>query len=119
MGMTFAVLHMLGKQPAEKDLFMSSERGIEILSLIKWRIFVGILFGPTHLLLFKDFVMFLISSGVVGDIKKGFRVRMFKIIKVVPSRRRDVALKLCPNRGKKIVKAFCHIFGVFNGFSVY
>ena len=56
--MTFEVLHMLGKQPAEKDLFMSSDRGIDILSLIKWRIFVGILFGPTHLLLFKDLLCF-------------------------------------------------------------
>ena len=83
MGMTFAVLHMLGKQPAEKDLFMSSERGIEILSLIKWSIFkwsnfVGILFGPTHLLLLKDFIMFLISSGVVGDMKKVSGFRCFK-----------------------------------------
>ena len=68
--MTFAVLHMLGKQPVEKDLFMSSKRGTEILSLIKCRNFVGILFGPTHLLLFKEFIMILISLGVVGDIKK-------------------------------------------------
>ena len=68
--MTFAVLHMLGKQPVEKDLFMSSERGIEILSLIKWRIFVGILFDAIHSLPFKEFIMFLISSRVVGDIKK-------------------------------------------------
>ena len=70
MGMTSAVLHLLAKQPFEKDLCMSSERGIEILSLVKWRMFVGILFGPTHLLLFKDFIMFLISLGLVGDIKK-------------------------------------------------
>ena len=70
MGMTFVVLHMLGKQPAEKDLFTSSERGIEILSLIKWRVFAGILFGPTHLLLLKNFTMFLISSEVVCDTKK-------------------------------------------------
>ena len=76
--MTFAVLHMLGKQPVAKDLFMSSERGIEILSLIKCRIFVGILFGPTHLLLFKEFIMFLISSGVVDDIKKVLEFRCLK-----------------------------------------
>ena len=76
--MTFAVLHMLGKQPVAKDLFMSSERGIEILSLIKCRIFVGILFGPTHLLLFKEFIMFLISSGVVGNTKKVLGSGCFK-----------------------------------------
>ena len=69
---------MLGKQPVAKDLFMSSERGIEILSLIKCRIFVGILFGPTHLLLFIEFIMFLISSGVVGDIKKVLGFGCFK-----------------------------------------
>ena len=34
MGMTF-VLHMLGKQPVEKDLFMSPERRIKILSEVK------------------------------------------------------------------------------------
>ena len=33
--MTFAALRMLGKQPFEKDLFMGSERGIEILFFIK------------------------------------------------------------------------------------
>ena len=76
--MTFAVLHMLGKQPVAKDLFMSSERGIDNLSLIKCRIFVGILFGPTHLLLFIEFIMFLISSGVVGDIKKVLGFGCFK-----------------------------------------
>ena len=76
--MTFAVLHMLGKQPVAKDLFMSSERGIEILSLIKCRIFVGILFGPTHLLLFIEFIMFLISSGIVDDIKKVLGFGYFK-----------------------------------------
>ena len=53
---------------------MSSERGIEILSLTKPKIFVGILFDPTYLLLFKDFIMFIISSGVVDDKKKSFRV---------------------------------------------
>ena len=78
MGMIFAVLHILGKQPVEKDLFISSERGIEILSLIKWGIFVGKLFGPTHLLLFKDFIMLLISSGVVDDIKKVSEFGCFK-----------------------------------------
>ena len=57
---------------------MSSERGIGVLSLIKCRIFVGILFGPTHLLLFKEFIMFLISSGVVDDIKKVLEFRCFK-----------------------------------------
>ena len=101
--MTFAVLHMLGKQPVAKDLFMSSERGIEILSLIKCRIFVGILFGPTHLLLFIEFIMFLISLGVVGDKKKVLRFECFKHIIEV----------------KKKDKVFCHISGVCNGFSVY
>ena len=57
---------------------MSSERGIEILSLIKCRIFVGVLFGPSHLLLFIEFIMFLISSGVVGDIKKVLGFGCFK-----------------------------------------
>ena len=76
--MTFAVLYMLGKQPVAKDLFMNSERGIEILSLIKCRIFVGILFGLAHLLLFIKFIMFLISSGVVGDIKMVLRFGCFK-----------------------------------------
>ena len=33
--MTFAVLHKLEEQPVEKDLFTSSERGIETLALIK------------------------------------------------------------------------------------
>ena len=51
--MAFAVLHMLRKEQVEKDLIMISERGIEILSTIKWRIFVDILFGLTHLLLFN------------------------------------------------------------------
>ena len=57
---------------------MSSERGIEILSLIKCKIFVGVLFGPTYLLLFIELIMFLISSGVVGDIKKVLRFGCFK-----------------------------------------
>ena len=70
MGMTFAILYILGKQLIEKDLFMSSERELEVLSLINWRIFVGILFGLTLLLLFKDFIMILISSRVVADITK-------------------------------------------------
>ena len=33
--MTFAVLHMLRKQPVERDSFMSSERGIEIWTCSK------------------------------------------------------------------------------------
>ena len=60
---------VLGKQTIAKNLFMSSERGTEILSLIKCRIFVGILFDPTHLLLFTEFIMFIISSRLVGDTK--------------------------------------------------
>ena len=35
MSMTFVVFPILEKQPVEKNLLMSSERGIEILSLIK------------------------------------------------------------------------------------
>ena len=31
MDMTFTVLHMLGKQSAEKDLFMSSDRVAEVI----------------------------------------------------------------------------------------
>ena len=77
--MTFEVLHMLGKQSVEKDLFMSSGRGLRFyLWLNVARTFVGILFGPTHLLLFKEFMIFLISSGVVGDIKKVLGFGCFK-----------------------------------------
>ena len=76
--MTFAVLHMLGKQPVAKDLFMSLEREIEILSLTKCRVFVGMLFGSTHLLLFIEFILSLISLGVLGDIKKVLGFGCFK-----------------------------------------
>ena len=58
---------------------MSSERERDWnLSLIKYRIFVGILFGPTLLLLFIEFIMCLISSGIVGDITKVLGFGCFK-----------------------------------------
>ena len=51
------------------DLVIRVDKGMEIISWIYFKIFVGILFGPKLLLFFKAFIRSDISLGVVGEIK--------------------------------------------------
>ena len=51
------------------DLFIRLDKGVEIISWISFKIFVGMLFGPTLLLFFKVFIRSDISLGVVGWIQ--------------------------------------------------
>ena len=70
IGTIFANLNILGNIPDVKDLLIKWERGIETVSLISFRMFVGMLLGPVLLLLFRVIITSLTSSGVVADIKK-------------------------------------------------
>ena len=51
------------------DLFIRVDKGMEIASLISFKIFVGMLFGTSPLLFFKSLMRVDISLGVVGEIK--------------------------------------------------
>ena len=50
------------------DLFIRVDKGMEIVSWISFKIFVGMLFGPKLLLFLKVFIRSDISLGVVGEI---------------------------------------------------
>ena len=54
------------------DLFLMVDKGMEIASFISFKIFVGMLFGPSLLLFFKAFMRVDISLGVVGEIEDAF-----------------------------------------------
>ena len=68
IGITLAALHIFGNTPIMNDLFISVDKGMEIVSWISFKTFVGMLFGPKFLLLFKVFTRSDISLGVVGEI---------------------------------------------------
>ena len=53
---TLAILHIFGNTPDMNDLFIRVDKGMEIVSWISFKIFVGILFGPKLLLFFKVFI---------------------------------------------------------------
>ena len=76
--MTFASFYMLGKVPCEKDLFISSARGMLSSCFAIFRTSVGILKGQTLILLFNVFMISVISSGVVGVPKKFSMVGFFR-----------------------------------------
>ena len=77
MGTTFAILHMFGKVPSAKYLFIGFGRGIEIDFLIVLRIFVGMLLGPVLLLFFDVLIMSHISFDFNSFFKKIIFVRGF------------------------------------------
>ena len=49
------------------DLFIRVDKGMETVSWISFKIFVGMLFGPELLLFFKRFISSDISLSVVGE----------------------------------------------------
>ena len=49
-------LHKFGSTSVKNDLFIRIDKGIEIVSWISFKIFVGMLFIPELLLLFRDFI---------------------------------------------------------------
>ena len=67
-GTTLAILQIFGNTPVANDLFIRVDKGMEIVSWISFKIFVGMLFGPKVLLFFKVFIRSDISLGVVGEI---------------------------------------------------
>ena len=56
IGTTLAILHIFGNTPAVNDLFIMVVKGMEFVSWISFKIFVGMLFGPKLLLFFKVFI---------------------------------------------------------------
>ena len=68
IGTTLANLHIFGNTPVLNDLFIRVDKDIEIVSWISFKIFMGMLFGPELLLLFKLFIKSDISLGVLGEI---------------------------------------------------
>ena len=77
IGITSAILRMLGKTPLWKDLLINFAKGAEITSLICFITFVGMLLGPVLFLILRLEIMSDISSSVVGVMKNvslfGFR----------------------------------------------
>ena len=72
IGTTSTILHKFGNTSAMNDLFLMVDKGMEIASFISFKIFVGMLFGPSLLLFFKAFMRVDISLGVVGEIEDAF-----------------------------------------------
>ena len=68
IGATLANLHIFGNTPVLNDLFIRVDKGIEIVSWISFKMFVGMLCGPELLLLFKVVIRSDISLGVLGEI---------------------------------------------------
>ena len=50
---TLAILLIFGNTPVVNDSFIRVEKGMEIVSWISFKIFVGMSFGPKLLLFFK------------------------------------------------------------------
>ena len=71
---TLAVLKVDGKIPWVNDLFIDFESRRDIVFLICSIIFCGKLFVPMPLLVFKSLIIFITSSGEVGDVKKVFGI---------------------------------------------
>ena len=67
-GTTLAVLHIFGNTPIVNNLFIRVDKGMENVSWISFKIFVGKLFGPKLSLFLKVFIRSDISVGVVGEI---------------------------------------------------
>ena len=59
--MTLQDFRIEGKTPCEKERLNSSDNWFEILLLSNFKIFVGILLGPTAFRGLRDKLMFLIS----------------------------------------------------------
>ena len=68
IGTTLAILQIFANTPVVNDLFIRVDEGMEIVSWISFKIFVGMLFDPKVLLFFKVFIRSDISLGVVGEI---------------------------------------------------
>ena len=68
IGTTLAILQIFGNTPVANDLFITVDKGMEIVSWILFKILVGILFSTKLLLLFKVFISSEISLGVMGEI---------------------------------------------------
>ena len=69
IGTTLAILHIFGNTPVVNNLFIRVDKGMEIVSWISIKTFVGMLFGPKLLLFFKVFIRSDISVGVVREIQ--------------------------------------------------
>ena len=61
-------MHIFGNTPGVDDVFIRVDKGMEIVSWISFKIFVGMLFGPKLLLFFKVFIRSDISLSVVAEI---------------------------------------------------
>ena len=54
-GTTLAILHIFGNTAVVNYLFIRVDKGMEIVSWISFKIFVGMLFGPKLVMFFKVF----------------------------------------------------------------
>ena len=80
MGMTLLDFRIEVKTPCEKERLNSSDNWVEILLLSNFKIFVGILLGPTVFRRLRDEIIFLISILSTGFMKKKFRAwNIYKI----------------------------------------
>ena len=70
MGMALLHFRIEGKTPSEKERLNSSDDWFEISSLSNFKIFVGILLGPTAFRGLRDKIIFLISILSTGFMKK-------------------------------------------------
>ena len=91
IGTIFAILHMLGKTPNVKDLFINSQKGTGIIPFILFKTLWDKLLGPVLLFNFSVWIMSLISYGAVEDKIQQF-VLSFKIIFEIVFGRWDVSL---------------------------
>ena len=94
MGMTLLDFRIEGKTLSEKESLNSSDNWFEILLLSNFKIFVGILVGPTAFRGSRDKMIFLISILSTGFVKKeliSIYIRK-KIMKSI-SRKLDCGLK--------------------------
>ena len=70
MGITLAVFKIVGNIPVEEDPLVIVARYLNIWSLTRYKILVGILLGPQDLLILRDDIILKISSLFVAVVKK-------------------------------------------------
>ena len=65
IGITSAILRILGKRPLRKDVLINFAKGAEIASLICFITFVGMLLGPVLILILRSEIVryLIIGSG--------------------------------------------------------
>ena len=68
IGTTLAILQILGNTPVVNDSFITVDKGMEIVSWISFKIFLGRLFSPKLLLFLKVLIRSDIFLGIVRKI---------------------------------------------------